>query len=125
MGIDMLALRDLALRQYKKRVVTEEDLLNFLQLWWSNKYNLPSNHPLFLDRTMEEHIIDYYLDDFKKDPESTKIQTLEELEADEAELKKELGEDFSEEYDYYLPPNEGEVELPKEEEEFFKIGEEE
>lgn len=32
------------------------------------KYQLPSNHELFLDRTLYDHLIDFYLDKFEKKP---------------------------------------------------------
>jgi len=130
MGIDMFLLRDIALRRFKKPVQTEEDLINFIKLWWTNKYNLPDNHSLFLDRTLEEHVIDYYLDKFSKNPDEAALQTKEELEADEAKLKAEMGEDYKEEYDYFMGPDENEKDgkevrtnLPEDVEESFESGE--
>ena len=40
----MFKLKDLALRRYKKPVENEEDLINFIKLWWINKHtNTPTN----------------------------------------------------------------------------------
>ncbi len=61
-----------------------EEMEQFLIRWWSNKFNLPTNHPLLLDRTFEELLLDYHVDTFIKNPESLKSF------ADE--IKESLGE---------------------------------
>ncbi|CAK0749569.1 hypothetical protein CCP1ISM_330005 [Azospirillaceae bacterium] len=104
MAIDMFKLKNIALARYKDPIQTEEDLISFLGIWWSNKYNMPDNHPLFLEKTLEEHVIDYYMDRFHKNPDEANAPTVEELKAEEDQLREEMGEDFREEYDYFLPP---------------------
>lgn len=32
------------------------------------KYKLPSNHDLFLDRTLHDHLVDFYIDKFESKP---------------------------------------------------------
>ena len=32
------------------------------------KYQLPSNHELFLERTLHDHLVDFYIDKFEKKP---------------------------------------------------------
>ena len=39
-----------------------------LSRWWVRKYKLPSNHELFQDRTIFEHLVDFYLDKFEQNP---------------------------------------------------------
>lgn len=36
--------------------------------WWSRKYRLPSNHELFQDRTLFDHLVEYYVDKFEERP---------------------------------------------------------
>lgn len=40
-----------------------EDNTHLLKRWWSNKYNLPTNHPLLLEKYEEELMIEYYEDE--------------------------------------------------------------
>jgi hypothetical protein len=44
-----------------------------LRRWWSRKYNLPANHPLFLERSVQEHLLEV---------EENLLLTRDELEAD-------------------------------------------
>ena len=65
-----MSLTNLKLIAYERVARTEvpyEDLEDMLKIWWSNKYNLPKNHPLLLDCTLEELLIDYFTDLFSKD----------------------------------------------------------
>lgn len=39
-----------------------------LAQWWEKKFNLPSNHELFLDRTIFDLLVDFHLDMFEKNP---------------------------------------------------------
>ncbi len=39
-----------------------------LQKWWAQKYKLPSNHDLFVDRTWYEHAVEFHLDYFEQNP---------------------------------------------------------
>ena len=48
-----------------KRLVRENEfdtLLEVLEDHWSNKYKLPPNHPLFLDRSVGAHLTEYFRD---------------------------------------------------------------
>ena len=40
-----------------------------LKKWWSNKYNLPGNHPLFVGQTMAEIMTEWYEDLWAKKEE--------------------------------------------------------
>lgn len=51
-----------ATREIAKARFKNPSLLDQLARWWSQKYNLPSNHELFLSRTPAEHLIEYHLD---------------------------------------------------------------
>ena len=105
MAINLDVLREIAKTQVKNKVETEEDLTIFLKIWWSQKYNLPDNHPLLMDRTLEELVIDYYKNEFMENPEKINEMTLAEQEAYEEKLKEEMGDAYKEEYDYLIPPD--------------------
>jgi len=78
-----MSLTNLKLIAYEKvarKEVPFEDLEDMLKIWWSNKYNLPKNHPLLLDSTLEELLIDYFVDVFSKDKK--------EIENFEVEMRK-------------------------------------
>lgn len=100
--IDHKWIKELAKIRVKQKVDNDEDLEVFLGIWWSRKYSLPSNHALFLDRTLEEHLLDYYTNDMLDNP-SKEETTIAELDEDEEWYKKEMGEDYHEEYDFLIP----------------------
>lgn len=60
-------LKNIAYLNVDGEVETLDDLERFLKIWWSNKYNLPPNHNLLMDLTLEEILIQYYSDLFIKD----------------------------------------------------------
>lgn len=39
-----------------------------MALWWSRKYRLPSNHELFLERTVFDLLVEYNVDKFQQKP---------------------------------------------------------
>jgi len=104
--INLVELKNLAKKIVNKEVETERDLITFLNIWWSKKYGLPGNHSLFWSRTLEEHMLDFYVEKVLNEDktEVTEEQTLEELEEDEKWYKEKLGDEYREEYDYLLPP---------------------
>jgi len=126
MAIDIDALKEIAKSRVEKGVGNQEELTEFIKIWWSRRYNLPDNHPLFLNKRLEEHVIDYFVNDFMDNPEKLKEMTIEEQEAYEEELKKKMGDSYKEEYDYLIPPDATQEEktklnalYPDEEEETF------
>lgn len=76
-----------------------EEMEQFLMRWWSNKFNLPMNHPLLLDMTFEELLVDYHVDTFTKNPESLKSfadeikESVDEIDDDEAWFRENLKSD--------------------------------
>lgn len=104
--IDHKLLKKIAKERVKQKIVTEDQLEDFLSIWWSRKYNLPSNHHLFLDRTMEEHMLDFYTHQLLDAPEADddSATTVEELEELDEWYKEELGDEYSDEYDYFIDP---------------------
>jgi len=105
MAIDLGALKAIAKAKVEKKVQTEDDMREFIKIWWARQYNLPDNHPLFLNRTLEEHIIDFFVNDYMDDPEKLSEMTLEDQETYEEQLKREMGSDYKEKYDYLIPPD--------------------
>ena len=122
MAIDIKKLKQIAKNKVNREIENTDDLIEFLSTWWSNKYQLPSNHPLFLAKTLEELVVDYYVDKFISDPKS--IDEEERKKAEEDWLKKEMGDEYHEEYDYLVDPNISENEKKEIEEQFPNIKEE-
>ena len=111
--INIQILKEIARNRVRLDVKTENDLIEFLKVWWSNKYTLPDNHPLFLSKTLEEHVIDYYIDKFVSNPESMNEVSQREIEQDEEKLKEVMGDEYHEEYDYLVPPTSAEMKAGK------------
>lgn len=109
--INFKALKKIAKNRVDNVASTEEELEEFLAIWWSRKYGLPSNHPLFLSRVLEEHLIDYYVNDFLDKPEESEEVTLEEQEEYEEWVKEQMGEDYDEDegYAYLIDPDSDET----------------
>lgn len=42
--------------------------MEFLSIWWTQKYNLPSNHELFQERTVLDLMTEYYVDLYREKP---------------------------------------------------------
>lgn len=76
----MLNLKRIAFYKIKRTAIPFDELTDFIRDWWSKKYTLPNNHPLLLDKTLEELLIEYYEDYY--------INNEDEL----TTLAKELGE---------------------------------
>ena len=111
--VNISVLKKIAKNRTAVEVNGEDDLVIFLRGWWSEKFNLPDNHPLFWDKTLEEHVIDFYYDRYLNggllDQEKQEQQKI----ADEQWLKEQMGEDYTEECDYFKPPTEEEIEKAK------------
>jgi hypothetical protein len=54
------AVREIAARNARADLDTEEQLLLFLQSWWSRTYNRPLKDPLLLSYTLEELLYEFY-----------------------------------------------------------------
>ena len=65
----LLNIKRIAKHKAQRVSVSYAELEEYLKEWWSEKYNLPDNHPLLLQKTLEELIIEYWTDVFKKHPE--------------------------------------------------------
>jgi hypothetical protein len=107
--IDLDVLEKIAKERISRAIKTEDDLIDMLRVWWSNKFKLPDNHPLFLSKTLEEHTIDYFTDKLLNNPPDTSKASKEQLEADDQRMKEEMGDEFHEDYDYLVPPTETEL----------------
>lgn len=108
MAIKILKLKELTRFSLKKEIQNEEDLIEVLKNWWVKRFNLPDNHPLFLDKTLEELVIDYYKDRFLNNPAELTAQTAEEVEEEDKKMKEEYGDDFEEAH--FIPPSTAEKE---------------
>lgn len=86
-----------------KNQIPFNEFESYLKDWWSNKFNLPTNHPLLLELTFEELALQYFTDLFRKDEEEYSRFELEvsgkHVDSDEEWLMKEMGEE-------YKPPEE-------------------
>lgn len=102
--IDVAILKEIARNRIQRQIKTEEDLIDMLRVWWSNKFSKPDNHPLFLAKTLEEHMIDYFTDKFINNPDELKKPSAKQLEEREAKIKEEMGDEYREEYDYLDAP---------------------
>lgn len=54
------AVKEIATRNARADLDTEEQLLLFLQSWWSRTYNRPLKDPLLQTYTMEELLYEFY-----------------------------------------------------------------
>jgi len=89
-------LKRIAYNKVKKDPATLEELEEFLKDWWSDKFNLPDNHPLLLEKTFEELLIMYFKDTFRnEDGEETKDYEIREgiRKSDEDWFRKQMGEE--------------------------------
>lgn len=100
MELSLKNLKRIAHNNVNKKVETLDDLQEYLIRWWSLKYNLPSNHPLLLNKTLEELIIDFFEDDFKENPQKMKEFELKEKGQyvdDEEWFKKQMEDEYTKE----------------------------
>lgn len=51
-----------------RRQVKEPSLEEQLSRWWAKKYQLPSNHSLFQDRTLDDLLVEFWVDVYEKNP---------------------------------------------------------
>lgn len=70
------AIREIAARNARAELDSEEQLLLFLQSWWSRTYNRPLKDPLLLTYTIEELLYEFY-------------DRIERLKADQERLEQE------------------------------------
>lgn len=54
------AVKEIATRNARAELDTEEQLLLFLQSWWSRTYNRPLKDPLLESYTLEELLYEFY-----------------------------------------------------------------
>lgn len=103
--MSFLNIKRIAFYRAKRENIPYDELEDFIKDWWSDKFNLPNNHPLLLQKTLEELMIEYYTDVFKKIPEEARKFELEDLgqvklslsseeQDDEEWFKKMLGDDY-------------------------------
>lgn len=75
-----------------------DEMEAYIKEWWSVKYNLPKNHPLLLELTFEELLVEYFVDTFRRDEDELKKFQLElegkHIDSDEEWLMKEMGDDY-------------------------------
>lgn len=103
-------LKRIAFYRAKQTTQSAQELCDALKLWWSDKYKLPDNHPLLLQKTLEELMVDYYTDLFRRDEKAAKefdkeihgradMSLTDEEKADEEWFKAMMG-------DGYISPDE-------------------
>lgn len=103
--ISLNKIKRIARNQVRKsKNLTVADFEVLAKRWWSEKYNLPINHPLLLELTLEELFLEYWIDVFSKDPkELEKFENELNLLAEDSDLawfKEMLGDQFKEEEDF-------------------------
>jgi len=104
MRINIPQLRKIAKETVQKEVTDEIELAEFLGGWFSKRYNLPDNHPLFLEKTLEELVIDYYKDQFLSGKEAL-VTEEEKSDEYEKELEEVMGDEYHTKPDYLYPPS--------------------
>ncbi len=67
--MSLINLKRIACYRFRRDVISDNEIVDFLKSWWSGKYNRPDNDPLLLDKRLEELIVEYYEDFFKLNPE--------------------------------------------------------
>ena len=96
-------LKTIAQYKIKRSSISNfDEFEDFLKDWWSDKYHLPNNHPLLLERDLEDLIIEYFVDFFKNNP-----QKLNEFEIDNNLLSEDDDEKWFKQKmgDQYSPKN--------------------
>lgn len=93
-------LKSIARYRIKRDSVSNlEEFKDFLKQWWSEKYKLPDNHPLLLDKSFEELLVEYYVDYFRANPkELNDFEVKNNLindSSDEEWFKQSMGEDYT------------------------------
>lgn len=93
------AVRKLAAHNARAELNSEEQLLLFLQSWWSRTYNRPLKDPLLLSYTLEELLYEFYdrierqkADEERLEQESDKIEEAKEKETEDWAEKMEREE---------------------------------
>jgi len=110
MAIDFEKLKEIAKTRMEMEPSNELELIEWLKVWWSSTYNLPDNHPLFVNRTIEEHMIDFYIKKFQSNPDELNEDSKKSKDEYEEWLKKEMGEDYHNEDDFLVDPKMSEKE---------------
>jgi len=93
-------LKIIARNKIKKDSVSSfEEFEEFLKQWWSDKYRLPDNHPLLLEKNLEDLIIEYFVDYFRNNPQNLNEfeinNNLIEDDEDEIWFKKKMGDQYT------------------------------
>lgn len=96
MSINIDSIEKIAKNRAKSEISSFDDVVTFLSIWFTEKFKLPPNHPLFLERTVEEWLLDYYTD---KELNSSQDK-IERDENFEEWLKDEMGDEYHKDYDY-------------------------
>lgn len=96
-------LKSIARYRIRRNSVSDlEEFKDFLKQWWSEKYKLPDNHPLLLDKTLEELIVEYYTDYYRANPQELNNfeikNNLIDSSSDEEWFKQTMGEDYTPEH---------------------------
>lgn len=87
------AIRRLAAHNARADLDTEEQLILFLQSWWSRTYNRPLKDPLLLSYTLEELLYEFY-DRIERDKAQEEALESEGVKIEEAKDKE--AEDWAE-----------------------------
>jgi hypothetical protein len=78
-------IRDIARHNARTEIYTEEQLLLFLQSWWSRTYSRPLKDPLLLKYSLEELLYEFYDRIERQEAERDRVKR----EADKIEEEKE------------------------------------
>lgn len=101
--MNFVNLKRIARSKVRCEQVQFDELEDFLKDWWSQKYTLPNNHPLLLEKTLEELLIEYYVDLFSKFPEELhkfeceikEVKAESPVAEDEDWFQRNMGQDYT------------------------------
>lgn len=103
------ALKRIAFKNVTKKIETYEDFEEAICGWWRRKYKIPDTDPRYLEKYVDDMIVEYFEDQFSNDPELLQayrrgFDNTEDMEKDR--LKEIMGENYTEEISYLQEPTE-------------------
>lgn len=106
----ILALKRIAYNNVKKFSQEKQEISDFeiyVCRWWRKKYNIPDTDKRFLNKELDDIIIEYFEDQFFEDPKlvsayESGFNSSDEME--EERLKEIMGDDYTEEISYMVGP---------------------
>lgn len=97
----------LAFENLSSKIETLNDFEEAICQWWRRKYTLCDTDQRYLDKYVDDMIVEYFEDHFRDNPQELEaykrgFESVQEMEKDS--LRKILGEDYTDEISYLQPP---------------------